>query len=86
MRNFNEVFRKDGTYDNIKSHKKSQGSSPSLQKIYFWKNRRAKGDTSRVKPLIDSYVYITSLLYCQMIVIENNIILMNYVSCNLMMT
>ena len=32
MRNFNEVFRKDVTYDNIKSHKK-QGFPFSLKKF-----------------------------------------------------
>ena len=26
LRNFNEIFRKDMTYDDIKSHKKNQGN------------------------------------------------------------
>ena len=36
--NFNEIFRKDVAYDNIKSHKKSGPHSVSLYKTCFWKN------------------------------------------------
>ena len=35
LENFNEIFRKDVTYDNIKSHKNQDFTS--LQKIYFLK-------------------------------------------------
>ena len=33
MRNFNEIFRKDMTYDNIKSHKK-QGFTLSIEDAF----------------------------------------------------
>ena len=36
FRNFNEVFRKDVTYDNIKSHKK-QGFALSLENTFLEK-------------------------------------------------
>ena len=36
LRNFNETFRKDVTYENIKSQKKT-GLQP-LWKLHFWKN------------------------------------------------
>ena len=36
MRNFNEIFRKDVTYDNIKSHKKP-GLHPLSEKCIFGK-------------------------------------------------
>ena len=42
MRNFNEIFRKNVSYDNIKSQKKNR-VSPSLQKIHFLKNHREVG-------------------------------------------
>ena len=51
LRNFHDILRKDVTYDNIKSHKKSR-DSPSLWKMYFWKNHR--GVTSRLK--LDSHL------------------------------
>ena len=35
LENFNEIFRKDVTYDNIKSHKNQDFTS--LQKIHFLK-------------------------------------------------
>ena len=37
LRNFNEIFRKDVTYDNIKSHKKPGGFTLSLEDTYFEK-------------------------------------------------
>ena len=39
MKNFNEIFRKDVPYDNIKSHK-NPGFSACLKKIHFSKNPR----------------------------------------------
>ena len=39
MRNFNEIFRKDVTYDNTKSHK-SQGFTLSLEDTFFEKPQR----------------------------------------------
>ena len=36
--NFNEIFRKDVAYDNIKIHKKPGPHSVSLYKTCFWKN------------------------------------------------
>ena len=38
LRNFNEIFRKDVTYDNIKSHEKP-GVHPFSEK-HFWKDYR----------------------------------------------
>ena len=35
LRNFTENFRKDVTYDNIKSHKKSQRFTLSLEDTFF---------------------------------------------------
>ena len=40
MRNVNEIFRKDVTYDNIKSHKKS---TLSLEDTFFCKSRKGRG-------------------------------------------
>ena len=37
MRNFNEIFKKDGIYDKIKSHKKNQGFTLSLEDTAFQK-------------------------------------------------
>ena len=42
LRNFNEIFRKEKTYDNINSHK-NPTVSPSLWKTNFWKNHRKGG-------------------------------------------
>ena len=39
LRNFNEIFRKDMTYDNTKSHK-SQGFTLSLEDTFFKKPQR----------------------------------------------
>ena len=39
MRNFNEIFRKDVTYDNIKSHKKP-GFHLSVEDTFFEKPQR----------------------------------------------
>ena len=36
LRNFNEIFRKDVTYDNIKGHKKT-GFYPSFRRYFFRK-------------------------------------------------
>ena len=41
LENFNEMFRKNVTYDDIKSCKKSS-TSASLFKRYFWKNHRGE--------------------------------------------
>ena len=41
LTNFSEIFRKDVTYDNIKSCKKNR-VSPSLQDIHFSKNHRGR--------------------------------------------
>ena len=42
LRNFNEIFRKDVTYDNIKSLQKTRFRtlSLSLWKVYFWRNQK----------------------------------------------
>ena len=37
----NQMFRRDATYDDIKSYIKSN-ASPSLHKIPFWKNHKFK--------------------------------------------
>ena len=50
LRNFNEFFRKNVIYDNIKSHKKNR-ASPSLQKIQLWKNHREVGQIEPPLPL-----------------------------------
>ena len=42
LRNLNEIFRKDVTYDNIKSHKKAGLHPLSDYKIHFWKNYRGE--------------------------------------------
>ena len=39
LKNFNEIFRKNLTYDNIKSHTKNSVSL-SLWKIHFWENHK----------------------------------------------
>ena len=46
MKNFNEIFRKDVTYNNIKSHKKS-GLHP-LSKRYIFGN--TTGGEGQIKP------------------------------------
>ena len=40
LRNFKEIFRKDMAYNDIAIKNRF---STSLQKIHFWKNRRARG-------------------------------------------
>ena len=50
LRNFNEIFRREMTYDNINSHKKPT-VSPSLWKIHFWKNHRGGG--GQIYPPLD---------------------------------
>ena len=45
MRNVNEIFRKDVTYDNIKSHKKV-GSHPLFKRYIFRKTIVVLGLTS----------------------------------------
>ena len=35
LKNFNEIFRKDVAYDNIKSHTKKQGVTLSLSNTFF---------------------------------------------------
>ena len=44
MRNFNEIFRKDVTYDNIKSHKKNQGFTLSLEDTFLEKQQGGQID------------------------------------------
>ena len=39
LRNFNEIFRKDVTYDNIKSHKKP-GFHPLFRRYIFRKSTK----------------------------------------------
>ena len=51
LRNFNEIFRKKMTYDNINSHKKTT-VSPSLWEIHFWKNHRGWGG-GQIYPSLD---------------------------------
>ena len=41
--NFNEIFMKDVTYDNIKSHKKSGTQNPLSEKCIFGKATEGKG-------------------------------------------
>ena len=41
-RNLNEIFRKDVTYDNIKSHTKT-GLQSFSEKTHFWKNHSGEG-------------------------------------------
>ena len=41
-RNLNEIFRKDVTYDNIKSHIKT-GLQSFSEKTHFWKNHSGEG-------------------------------------------
>ena len=41
--NFNEIFMKDVTYDNIKSHKKSGTQNPLSEKCIFGKATGGKG-------------------------------------------
>ena len=43
MRNFNEFFRKDVTYDNIKSHGK-QGFYPRFRRYVFGKTTGEGGE------------------------------------------
>ena len=62
MRNFNEIFRKDGTYDNIKSHKKSEEASPSLSRRYiFGKTEERRGSHQGLNHLLT--LMYTSLHY-----------------------
>ena len=44
MKNFNEIFRKDGTYDIIKSHQKPRFYP------HFWKNHREGGQVNPLPP------------------------------------
>ena len=39
LRNFNEIFKKDVTYDNIKSHKKAQGFAIYLKNTFLEKTQ-----------------------------------------------
>ena len=48
--NFNEIFMKDVTYDNIKSHKKSGTQNPLSEKCIFGKATGGKGGVSN-RPL-----------------------------------
>ena len=51
MRNFSEIFRKDVTYDNIKSHEKP-GLQPLSRRYIFEKNTgRVGGRGLRLKML-----------------------------------
>ena len=43
LRNFNEIFRKDVTYDNIKSHKKP-GFHPLFSRYIYRKTTRGRGE------------------------------------------
>ena len=47
MRNLNEVFEKDVTYDNIKIHKKV-GFHPLFRRYIFWKN--GSGSRGQIDP------------------------------------
>ena len=40
LRNFNKIFKKDVTYDNIKSHKKNTGLRHLSKKNIFRKTKR----------------------------------------------
>ena len=42
LRNFNKIFKKDVTYDNIKSHKKAQGFAIYLKKTFLEKPKEGK--------------------------------------------
>ena len=43
LRNFNKIFKKDVTYDNIKSHKKkTQGFAIYLKKTFLEKPKEGK--------------------------------------------
>ena len=50
MRNFNKVFRKDMTYDNIKSHKKARLHTLSRRHIFRKKHRWVKLYTTPPPP------------------------------------
>ena len=47
LRNFNDIFRKDIAYDNIKSHKEPKKS----RKIHFWKKPQGVKMTPPPSPL-----------------------------------
>ena len=47
MRNFNEIFRKDVTYDNVKSHKKP-GLHPVSRRYIFGKATRGGGGGGQI--------------------------------------
>ena len=49
LRNFNEIFRKDVTHDNIKSHKK-QGYTLSLEDEFFKISQRCGGQINHPPP------------------------------------
>ena len=49
LRSFNEIFRKDVTHDNIKSHKK-QGYTLSLEDEFFKKSQRCGGQINHPPP------------------------------------
>ena len=46
LKNFNEIFREDATYDNIKSHKKA-GLHPLFRRCSF---RKTTGDSIKPSP------------------------------------
>ena len=48
MRNFSEIFRKDVTYDNIKSHEKP-GLQPLSRRYIFEKNTGGGGEGVKVE-------------------------------------
>ena len=60
LRSFNEIFRKDVTHDNIKSHKK-QGYTLSLEDDFFKKSQRCGGQINLVKKgqYLQTYVVFT---------------------------
>ena len=54
MRNFNETFRKDVSYDNIKSHKETELYSP-FRKYSFGKTTWGSNLPSNISKLIVSF-------------------------------
>ena len=62
MRNLNEIFKKDMTYDNIKSHKKSEFHLSSEDKFLKKKTQLTPPppSRSRVNILIDKSYFLIS--------------------------
>ena len=60
--NFNEIFRKDVTYDNVKSHKKTS-ASPSLWKMHFSKTTNGGSNLSPIVFRVKAINYFCKKLH-----------------------